>query len=64
MTRCETGACPCDPLNPRKVALNTFLPAIFGLPVFFACGPVAHEKRGLSPSAVCLSPQYALLPSR
>ena len=34
MTRCETGACPCDPLNPRKVASNTFLPAIFGLPFF------------------------------
>lgn len=35
MPLCETGACPCDPLNPRQVALNTFLPAIFGLPFFY-----------------------------
>mgnify|MGYP007129512411 FL=1 len=45
MTRCETGACPCDPLNPRKVASNTFLPAIFGLP-FFLPAPERPMKKG------------------
>ncbi len=32
----DPGACPCDPLNPRQIASNTFLSAILGLPFFYA----------------------------
>ena len=57
MPRCETGACPCDPLNPRKVALNTFLPAIFGLPLFYGGNTYVNP----APMLVCRgSPTFRL----
>lgn len=54
----DSGACPCDPLNPPQVASNTFLPAILGLPFFY--GKNRYSKP--APIRVCLGNPDLRLP--